>query len=145
MHPESAAVSPPLSLSRKAYAQRVDNRTCGNRIIDLRVPYIAGFAPVCWIKCRPMEQRFASQCEWARLATPAELFSHDEQERLARFCEEVHLEYDELDVLRDVQSDAIYVVDVNPTPYPLTTGIAPNEWTRAVQTMDRPETDGNEI
>ena len=117
------------------YQHLIDNHTSGNRIIDLRVPFIGGISPVCWIKCRPMEQRFASQCEWARLATMAEIFSHDEQERLARFCEEVHLEYGELDVLRDVQSDAMYVVDVNPTPYPLTTGIEPAEWARAVQTM----------
>ena len=29
----------------------------------------------------------------------------------------------------------IYVVDVNPTPYPLTEGIEPREWMRAVQQM----------
>ena len=117
------------------YQHLVDNRTCGNRIIDMRVPYIAGIAPVCWIKCRPMENRFASQSEWARLATPDELFSREEQSLIKRFCEEVRLEYGELDVLRDVRCDSIYIVDVNPTPYPLTDGIDPREWTRAVQQM----------
>ena len=37
--------------------------------------------------------------------------------------------------MRDVQSDSIYVVDVNPTPYPLTTGIDPSEWMRAIRAM----------
>lgn len=82
-----------------------------------------------------MEKQCAAQSEWARLATPAELFSHAEQLLLKRFCEEVHLDYGELDVLRDVQSDAIYVVDVNPTPYPLTTGIDPSEWRRVIRAM----------
>jgi hypothetical protein len=118
--------------SEMVYQHLIDNRTCGNRIIDLRVPYIGGIAPVCWIKCRSMENRFASQTEWARLATPDELFSADEQRLITQFCEEVRLEYGEL---RDVQSDSIYVVDVNPTPYPLTEGIEPREWMRAVQQM----------
>ena len=34
-----------------------------------------------------------------------------------------------------MQSDSIYVVDVNPTPYPLTTGIDPSEWMRAIRVM----------
>jgi hypothetical protein len=128
--------SPVSTLSDNAvYQHLIDNRTCGNRIIDLRVPVIGGLSPICWIKCRPIEKRFAAQSEWARPATPAELFSQAEQRLLTRFCEVVHLEYGELDVLRDVQSDSIYVVDVNPTPYPLTTGIDPSEWTRATRAM----------
>jgi len=123
--------------SDAVYQHLIANHTSGNRIIDLRVPFIGGVSPVCWIKCRPIEKRFAAQSEWARLATPAELFSHAEQQLLMRFCEEVHLDYGELDVLRDVQSDSIYVVDVNPTPYPLTTGIDPSEWMRAIRAMAR--------
>ncbi|MCB9926403.1 MAG: hypothetical protein H6822_29925 [Planctomycetaceae bacterium] len=117
------------------YQHLIDNRTFGNRIVDLRVPFIGGIAPVCWIKCRPIENRFAAQSEWARLTTPDELFSSEEQSLITRFCEEVRLEYGELDVLRDVQCDSIYIVDVNPTPYPLTHGIDPHEWSRAVQQM----------
>lgn len=117
------------------YQHVIDNYTSGNRIIDLRVPIIGGISPVCWIKCRPIEKRFAAQSESARLATLGELFSEAEQQLLTRFCGELRLEYGELDVLRDVQSDSIYVVDVNPTPYPLTTGIDPSEWTRAVGAM----------
>jgi len=120
------------TVANVVYEHLIDNHTPGG-IIDLRVPYIAGIAPVCWIKCRSIEKRFASQSEWARLATPDELFSADEQQFITRFCEEVHLEYGELDVLRDVQSDSIYIVDVNPTPHPLTKGIERREWTRAVQ------------
>jgi hypothetical protein len=117
------------------YQHLIDNRTCGNRIIDLRVPFIGGVSPVCWIKCRPIEQRFAAQSEWARLATPDELFNSDELRLITRFCKELCLEYGELDVLRDIQCDSIYVVDVNPTPYPLTHGIDPRDWSRAVQQM----------
>ena len=120
--------------SSAVYQHLIDNRTFGG-IIDLRIPFIAGIAPVCWIKCRPIEKRFASQSAWARLATPNELFSADEQRLITQFCQEVCLEYGEVDVLRDVQSDSIYVVDVNPTPYPLTNGIASRDWTRAVQQM----------
>ena len=116
------------------YQHLIDNHTPGG-IIDLRVPYIGGIAPVCWLKRRPMEKRFASQSEWARLATPSELFSADEQRLITQFCETVQLEYGELDVLRDAQSDSIYVVDVNPTPYPLTRGIDPREWSRAIEQM----------
>lgn len=125
----------PHPISDAVYQHLIANHTSGNRIIDLRVPFIGGVSPVCWIKCRPIEKRFAAQSEWARLATPAELFSQAEQRLLTRFCEEVHLDYGELDVLRDVQSDSIYVVDVNPTPYPLTTGIDPSEWMRAIRAM----------
>ena len=117
------------------YQHLIDNRTCGNRIIDLRVPLIGGIASVCWIKCRPIEKRFAAQSEWARLATPDDLFSAVEQRLITRFCEKVRLEYGELDVVRDVQCDSIYIVDVNPTPYPLTEGIEPREWSRAVEQM----------
>lgn len=116
------------------YQHLIDNRTPGG-IIDLRVPYIDGMGPICWVKRRSMERRFASQSEWARLATPIELFSSDERRLLTEFCKAIHLEYGELDVLRDVRSDSIYVVDVNPTPYPLTEGIVPQEWARAVRQM----------
>ena len=116
------------------YQHLIDNLTPGG-IIDLRVPYIGGIAPICWLKRRPMATRFASQSEWARLAAPSELFSADEQRLITQFCETVQLEYGELDVLRDAQSDSIYVVDVNPTPYPLTDGIDPREWSRAVEQM----------
>jgi hypothetical protein len=135
-HDGQALQGPVTTPSHDAiYQHLVDNRTCGNRIIDLRVPFIGGISPVCWIKCRRIEKRFAAQSEWARLANADELFSPDEQRIITQFCEKVRLEYGELDVLRDVQSDSIYVVDVNPTPYPLTTGIEPREWTRAVQRM----------
>ena len=119
----------------KVYQHLIDNRTRGDNIIDLRVPYIGGIGPICWVKCRPLEQRFASQSVWARLATPDELFNRNECRLITQFCQEIRLEYGELDVLRDVQSDSIYIVDVNPTPYPLTKGIDPPEWTRAVQQM----------
>ena len=127
--------SPVPTRDDAVYQHLIDNRTCGNRIIDLRVPFIGGISPVCWIKCRPIENRFAAQSEWARLATPDELFNAEEQALVTRFCEEVRLEYGELDVLRDVQCDSIYIVDVNPTPYPLTHGIDPRDWSRAVQQM----------
>jgi len=117
------------------YQHLINNHTSDNRVIDLRVPFIGGISPVCWIKCRPIEKRFAPQATWARLASADELFSQDEQALLTRFCDEVHLEYGELDVLRDVQSDSIYVVDVNPTPHPLTTGIEADEWKLAVHAM----------
>lgn len=135
-HDGQVLLGPITTPSRGAvYQHLIDNRTCGNRIIDLRVPFIGGIAPVCWIKCRSIEKRFAAQSEWARLATPGELFSVEEQALITQFCKEVCLEYGELDVLRDVQCDSIYIVDVNPTPYPLHHGIDPREWSRAVNQM----------
>lgn len=86
--------------------------------IDLRVPYYAGEKiPCVYIKHKPPTCRFKSAgAGMVTLEPTSKIFSNEEQERIARLCSLMNVDYCEMDVLRDITTNRIYVVDLNTTP-----------------------------
>lgn len=97
--------------------QIVINNVVGNEVEDIRVPIFFDEIPFVYLKRRPIKTRFSNENSTACLAETDRQLDAAEVERILRFCRELQMDYGELDVLRDVDSKRLYIVDVNPTPF----------------------------
>jgi hypothetical protein len=96
----------------------VDSVT-GEWIEEYRIPVFGGRAPFVYRKLTPLDQRFteaANTRSSAELQEVNDCLSREEVRAIADFCNRLHLDYGELDVLRDRQDGRLYVVDANNTP-----------------------------
>lgn len=99
--------------------QRLVNNIEDNLAVDLRVPIFDRQIPFVRVKFRPVEKRFdhAGQSQVAdSVQPPGHVLSSRERQRILEMCERMGLEYGELDVVRDRDTERIFVVDVNDTP-----------------------------
>lgn len=98
----------------RVYQRLVDSRT-GDRIHSTRAVLINGQIVAAYEKWRPYPNWFSGG-EVSLPALPTELYSPDETDALLRFAQLVKLDYGEIDVVRDNESQLIYAVDANRTP-----------------------------
>ena len=102
--------------ARFVYQRVIDNTSSDGMALDIRVPVFGSTIPFCYLKRRPLGQRFSNENSAVDLCDVGKLLKADEVERLLQFCDAIGLDYGELDVLRDNGDGRIYVVDVNNTP-----------------------------
>jgi hypothetical protein len=100
----------------KVYEMLVDNTIGKSLVYDIRVPFLYGHAPFAYVKFRSESCRFENINSFVKLRTTADVLSREELAVCRKFCQEIGLEYGELDVLRDKKSREIYIVDANNTP-----------------------------
>lgn len=100
--------------------------------IDLRTPLYGGFAPLVYLKRRPLGPGRFAEVESATVLEPREVFSAGELELLARFAALMRLDFGEADVLRDRRDGRIYVVDVANQPSGPPKALPPAETRAAV-------------
>ncbi|MDJ0689959.1 MAG: hypothetical protein QNJ41_15760 [Xenococcaceae cyanobacterium MO_188.B32] len=103
------------------YQKLVDNEVQENAVLDYRVPIFKQEIPLVYKylkKNQTKEQRFYGYPSLlsVELAETEEVFSQDEINKIISFCENMGLDYGELDILRDKQDQRIYIVDANNTP-----------------------------
>ena len=103
------------------YQKLVDNEVQENAVLDYRVPVFKQEIPLVYKylkKNQTKEQRFYGYPSLlsVELAEAEEVFSQDEINKIISFCENIGLDYGELDILRDKQDQRIYIVDANNTP-----------------------------
>ena len=97
--------------------QRLIPCTEQGRTVNYRVPVIAGALPLCYVLDRaPITTHLKTDATACRLVETDDLFSADEQSRILALCAAMHLDFGELDVLRDDADGRIYVIDANKTP-----------------------------
>ena len=85
--------------------------------INIRVPVFGDEIPFVYKYFKPKSQLFTGLVEKALIINnPLSYFSTDEYDKLIRFCKTIHLDYGELDLIRDRHTNQIYIVDVNDTP-----------------------------
>ncbi len=110
-------VEGPLESARDGmvYQRLVDSRAEDGRILQLRTVVIGSRIIFTYAKWRPYPQWFKGT-ELTEPRTTDELLSTDEVAVLLRFAAAIGLEYGELDILRDRETNLIYVVDANRTP-----------------------------
>ena len=96
--------------------QLVVNNVEAGMAEDLRTPVFRGVIPFVYEKRRPISDRFSNVNTECLIRDPHEVFSQDEQRNIIRFCERFNVEYGELDILRDKQTNRLFIIDVNPTP-----------------------------
>ncbi len=98
------------------YQILVDNSD-GNMVIDHRVPVFGHTAPFTYKIYRSIKRRFMILNNTIEIHPFEKTFSQKERELIFRFCDEIGLDYGELDILRDNKSKRIYIIDVNKTPW----------------------------
>lgn len=97
------------------YQKVIDNRTDHGTVLDLRCPTAKGQVPLIYLKERPEHDRFKNYNTTCILGEVNDYLSLDEQKLIARFCEQMKLDWGGLDVLRHKGDGRIYIVDVNKT------------------------------
>jgi hypothetical protein len=97
------------------YQRLIDNSTDEGTVIDLRCPTLFGKPLTVFLKERPIASRFANMNSRCRIAEPDAVFSAEELDLIARFCQTLGLDWGGIDVLRDRQSGEIFIVDANKT------------------------------
>ncbi len=101
----------------KVYQKKVENSSENGKIVDYRACVCDEKVVLVYTKYRNKNKRFSNENNFVELSNPEEIFSEREIEKILEFSKYTNLDFGELDVLRDVNSGEIYIVDVNDTPW----------------------------
>lgn len=95
--------------------ERLIHNENGNEIEDLRVVIVGSQIPLVYNIHRSIHDRFKSFGKNTTIAATNDALSAKEQEELLSIAKRIHLDFGEMDVLRDSTNSQIYVVDINKT------------------------------
>jgi hypothetical protein len=98
----------------KTYQSFIDSSD-GETALDYRTTIIGRRPLFVLVKSKPASDRFSIHNSSVRFATLESIFSGCEIALIARFADEMRLDWAALDILRDRASGRIYIVDVNKT------------------------------
>jgi hypothetical protein len=97
------------------YQKLINNQQSGNKVMDIRIPYILGIIPFSSHRYRSLFDRF-DNTEQTVMTNLEDDLNGEELEKINLFCKKIGLEYGDLDLLRDNDDGRLYIVDVNPSP-----------------------------
>lgn len=99
----------------RVYQRLVNNEVADGLVEDLRTPTIGG-KPICvFKKRRPLTSRFDNDNLHVELAWPEACYSATELAQISHFCASLGLDWGGVDVLRDIETGKIFIVDANKT------------------------------
>ena len=104
------------------YQKLINNLSTEGLVEDMRIPVVNENIPLIYVKYKTLSTRFGHfkrfhhKIRKVRVCKPCELLSDEETLILLQFCKSSGLDYGELDVLRDKDSNQIYAIDLNNTP-----------------------------
>ncbi len=101
----------------KVYQKKVNNSQENGKIVYHRACICDEKIVLVYSKYRDKNKRFSNDNSFVEVSDPEEVFSEKEIEKILKFSRYAKLDFGELDVLRDVKSGEIYIVDVNDTPW----------------------------
>lgn len=109
----------PLTTVKKdhIYQVLIDNTLENGSVQDIRVPIFGKVIDIVLLKHRAVEERFETSSTQTIIKKTEEILTKEEIQNINKFVQLMHLEYGELDVLRDKTTNKIYIVDVNNTPH----------------------------
>lgn len=109
----------PITLKKEGfiYQKLINNQFKKGLYADIRVVIIASKVASTYLSFRIAGSRFSAKKHSSVLVKPNKVLSKQECEKIEELCTYMHLDYGELDVLRDNDDGKIYIVDVNDTPY----------------------------
>ncbi|HKK09711.1 MAG TPA: hypothetical protein VJ939_02690 [Bacteroidales bacterium] len=110
-HPEKGVI----------YQKLINNLTDDHFAEDIRVPVIGDEIPHVYLKYKPLDRRFANFRETERdkptqIKKTHDILSDSEINSILNLANAMHLDFGEMDALRNRDDGKIYVVDVNNTP-----------------------------
>jgi hypothetical protein len=77
--------------------------------------------------------RFRPRNDKTLIKEVQDVFTSSEIENILLFCKEMCLDYCELDILRDVNDEKIYIIDANDTPTVTTNGYSKVDFQKAIE------------
>ncbi len=80
---------------------------------------VKGVIPAVFHKFKSLDARFGTSYLHTDVRAANDVFSPQEQALIAEFCREIGLDFGCIDIMRDMQDDRIYIVDVNKTCMPV--------------------------
>jgi len=114
-HDGRVLTGPQIAEPGIAYQRLIDNCAGDGYVEDLRCPTVGGQVEVVYLKRRPLDRRFANHNTEVRMLNPDEAFSPSERAIISDFCKMMKLDWGGLDVLRDRQTQDLWIVDANKT------------------------------
>ena len=101
------------------YQRFIDSANDGQRSEDLRTSIVKGAIPAVFHKFKSLEGRFGTSYLHTDVRAANEVFSAEEQDLIAKFCAEIGLDFGCIDIMRDMNDNRIFIVDVNKTCMPV--------------------------
>ena len=98
------------------YQKLINNEYDDEWLLDIRTPVFLGEIPFVYHNYRHRSNRFKRGRLETEIVETNEVLTIDELEKIKKFCKCIHMDYGELDVLRDRFDGKIYIVDANNTP-----------------------------
>ncbi|MDH3505477.1 MAG: hypothetical protein OEM58_13235, partial [Nitrospirota bacterium] len=111
----------PTEIRKKDFVyEKLINNEVGNGLVeDIRVPIFSNKIPFVYLKYRPVRERLVDRGHTLKqtvIAKVSDALTENEVEKIFRFCAKMRLDYGEIDVLRDRDTQKIFIVDVNNDP-----------------------------
>jgi hypothetical protein len=118
---DGQTIQGPINLTEQrpdsVYQIDIDNTDEQGRHFDFRLVHIKGSIALAYKKYKAADTRFTNLCESAILIEVEAALNDAERENTQSMMELLHVDYAELDALRDSQSGKLFIIDVNPTPW----------------------------
>lgn len=99
------------------YQRIIDNTNENGEFYDIRIPVFKDTIPFVYVKTKAKKTRFRDKFFSATILKTDNIFSKVEIKKINIFCRQIGMDYGELDVLRDKESNKIYIIDANNTPW----------------------------
>jgi hypothetical protein len=130
-------IAPQDQQTDAVYQIDIQNVDEAGRHFDYRLVYIRGNIPLAYRKYKAKSTRFTNVCESADVVETTQALTAEELRSTERMMHLLHVDYAELDALRDAGSGKLYVIDVNPTPWGPPSELSDEDKSMAIQTMAR--------
>lgn len=102
---------------QKGYVyQLLVNTKVDDELVEIRLPVIGTTIPLAYLKHHPLRGQFDGINKRIKMVRVEDVVAPDEYTKILAFCREFGLDYGELDVLRDIDTKRLYIVDANNTP-----------------------------
>jgi len=98
------------------YQKLIDTAGPDGRLQDLRLSVFGRAIAFAKIGYRHADEAFGERPQELVMVDPDSILSTDEKEKVLVVCDEMGLDFGELDALRDREDGRLYIVDVNDTP-----------------------------
>ncbi len=122
----------------RVYQRLVNNVVDGGEYIrDIRVPVFRDVIPFVYLKYRRIGTRFSNENAYVKVGRVRDWISREEEGKILEVCRVMGMEYGELDVARDRDTQDLYIMDMNNTPWGPPNHIGVWDGARAVRTIAR--------
>ena len=98
------------------YQYVINNLIDSSTVEDIRIPIVKDAIPFVYLKYRKKSERFSNKNKKVKYKKVHEVLSEKEVGKLLQLCDQLRIDYCEIDAVRDYPEGKLYVVDVNHCP-----------------------------